>query len=91
MQWWVFKSCHIHRGLDSCDSTTQEASLIQYGKYKYAKTLSDMSGKPVDHIQSGVIYLAETRETQRIETEKYSGAAFFSDIGGHAGLILGIR
>ena len=70
---------------------TQEASLIQYGKYKYAKTLSDMSGKPVDHIQSGVIYLAETRETQRIETEKYSGAAFFSDIGGHAGLILGIR
>ena len=50
-----------------------------------------MSGKPVDHIQSGVIYLAETRETQRIETEKYSGAAFFSDIGGHAGVILGIR
>ena len=45
-------------------ATTQEASLIQYGKYKYAKTLSDMSGKPVDQIQSGVIYLAETRESQ---------------------------
>ena len=98
-------------------ATTQEASLIQYGKYKYAKTLSDMSGKPVDQIQSGVIYLAETRESQemfsaltlsyhttsareqflyenpskRKETPKYSGESLFSDIGGHAGLVLGIR
>ena len=52
--------------LDPCVATTQEASLIQYGKYKYAKTLSDMSGKPVDQIQSGVIYLAETRESQEM-------------------------
>ena len=25
------------------------------------------------------------------ETPKYSGSSFFSDIGGHAGLVLGIR
>lgn len=71
--------------LPACDSNVPEASLVQYGKYNYGHT-----GKPKSSSIAIVAFLADTREIVNKEVPDYDLNQLLSDIGGAAGLFLGI-
>ena len=72
--------------LPACDSNVPEASLVQYGKYNYGHTRPT---KKVSWIAI-VAFLADTREIVNMEVPDYDLNMLLSDIGGAAGLFLGI-
>ena len=72
--------------LPACDSNVPEASLVQYGKYNYGHTGAK---KKISWIAI-VAFLADTREIVNKEVADYDLNMLLSDIGGAAGLFLGI-
>ena len=73
-------------------------------RYKYAEKVAnqqttncsmedDCTAKPygLEHVIAAVLYLSELDEITLQETKDYKRTHFMSDIGGGAGLILGIR
>ena len=74
--------------------------FAKYGRYKNAAKVAEeqtnMTNSTeevygLEHVIAAVLYLSDLDEITLLEIEDYKWSHFSSDIGGGAGLILGIR
>lgn len=76
--------------LSPCTTRKPEAGLIEYGQYKLVAELASRIAIDTKQISAAVIYLLDDRETTNEEISDYAWEQFLSDVGGSAGLVLGL-
>ena len=92
------------RCLPACSEKIPQGQLIQYGyvtydmvksslqfrNYKDAAVIIKQAGAVVNNMSAVVVYLAEVNEVTHLEVAQYTVEQFLSDVGGAAGLFMGM-
>ncbi|CBY40809.1 unnamed protein product, partial [Oikopleura dioica] len=76
--------------MSACEERQPKGQIVQYGNYKDAAKIVRSSRINVENMSAAVVYLAEVRGTVHEEVPDYGSEQFLSDVGGAAGLVLGM-